>query len=510
MMMHLMARAVAALLSITAPAAAIQGPSAATETVSAEAALERLELARLFSDRAYAEAILAALDEASVGATTPGAPSLHAMRAVVLAALDRRAESGGATDALVLTAPPDPELYLLAWMAMSAILDADRMLTVLEASVRNVPAAQRDTLREAYTAPVVGSLIHHFRQKKLDAQRDRMAEALVALGWPGDWDPDSRDIFRKIVLTRRLEGGDAPGAATLAATISSPEVLLPLLVLRRYDGLNSRRGDPLQTLAQAIERHDRTTTASLAAAPSDIRRVIARQQFLRSLGRNEQAVTLLSPFTRDLTALAQDPEAIWLANDAAYALIALGRNDEAASLMARLVALDMAANPSLIGPSINYAEMLWTIGRPADAIAHIERLTPLAQEHANDYGRMWIASSAVCALTSLERHQEARSRLRSMEARPDDNPAALMRALLCMNEMDAAEKLIVKRLRSDEPEDMVLALQKYQTGGADVGAARPLYDRLRLLRERPAVQAALRPVGRVLSVPFVRSYYGSL
>ncbi len=86
----------------------------------------------------------------------------------------------------------------------------------------------------------------------------------------------------------------------------------------------------------------------------------------------------------------------------------------------------------------------------------------------------------------------------------------MTRALLCADKLDEAERLLLTRLRSDDPGDLVESLQIYRDGGAQVsGFERTIGQRWRALAARPAVKAAVDKVGYVLTLPIVKSYWGS-
>lgn len=479
---------------------------------AARQAVDELDYDRIWTDQPYAQSMLQHLDAlAPLAAADPSrAAALDAFRALFLAALDRLQESRLAVDRVLASGVAEPETYTLSWAAASIIHDPDLMLSTLETMAKRVSPASRSEVYAVLTPAVVGPLYRHFRAKKMDAQRDRLVDAMVEMNWPGDTDPGSRDAFRKALLDRRLSQGDRGGAKAIASTIVAPDSYLPLMVMRKYNGLLDHKDDPTVRFQELLTGFDRQTAAALAADPKNFQRVLDRAQFLRSLGRETEAVSILTPFTADVAAThAQDVQGMWLMNEAAYALIGLGRNEEALRLMSQLVKMDMAENPDLIGPSINYAEMLWEAGRPAESLAHVAHLKTV-EEHANAYGQMWIMSSFVCSLQSLGRTEEAAAQARLMDGRRSDNPAAFTRALLCTGNLDRAERLMVERLESEEPYGMVLALQDYQAPKAKGGAGQAIYDRLLQLRERAAVRAALERVGRVLPLPLARSYYGGV
>lgn len=513
----------AALIAFTAPADAdwrdpgnprsgLLARASPSQAAAGTNPLDGFDYARLHTDRAYAQDMLATLDAALQSASDD--PEVEAvmqgLRAAVLGALDRAPEAGVAVDRVVALGRPGKEAYGLAWLAAADMGDLARMVNLLEAMARNVPAADRGQLLALMPLTVVNMLEHSLRSEGRTADRRRLAEALIAMDWPDPLDRASADYFRRQLVDQRLEQRDLDSARQMAASVTSPSTLLSLLVHRKYDLAVAARGDASAAFTSALGAHDRATAAALAAQPQNHRFALSRAQHLRSVGREQDALAVLMPFTADLAATAAaDPQGIWLVNEAAYALLALGRRSEAVSLMSRLVAMDMAANPELIGPSINHSVVLWRAGRFDEALAHAQRLDREAQQYANDYGRMWIASSVVCSLASLDRGAEAAPWLRRMQAQADSNAAALTRAYLCLGDMDAAEALLVRRLESAEPESALLALQRYAVAVPGDEVER-LYSRLEQLRDRPAVRQAVDRVGRILNLPLSRIYWGDL
>jgi hypothetical protein len=78
-----------------------------------------------------------------------------------------------------------------------------------------------------------------------------------------------------------------------------------------------------------------------------------------------------------------------------------------------------------------------------------------------------------------------------------------------MGDLDASERLVIQRLGSDNPAEMLLSLQLYRmetSEGVGLDAVRKRFD---AVRERPAVRAAAERVGRILTLPIDRTYYGS-
>ena len=148
-----------------------------------------------------------------------------------------------------------------------------------------------------------------------------------------------------------------------------------MMVQTRYDAILAPGRDRLALLQEGLAQRDRDTSAALAAAPRDMRRVLDRVHYLRGVGRDADALALVMPFTRDLraTVFAQE-EGKWLINDGAYALIALGRDDDALALLRRLAALPIDQDWGLISQLINHAEILVDTGHYAEALERARML----------------------------------------------------------------------------------------------------------------------------------------
>jgi tetratricopeptide (TPR) repeat protein len=234
-----------------------------------------------------------------------------------------------------------------------------------------------------------------------------------------------------------------------------------------------------------------------------------RVEFLQSTGRADSGFAILRPYLSDVSAtVGSDPRGSWLIEYGAYALLAQGREAEAAALYARLIEIPLAEQPGLFDTNINYASFLWQLGRYRESLAQTERMLAALVPQTSDETRTAAWSAMVCALAGLERTAEARAWLQRMEARPDDYPNALMRAYLCLADLDAAERYALRRLGSDDPASAVTALQDWQLAEAPGAPAAALETRMAALRARPAVAAALDRIGHVLRLPANRTHWG--
>ena len=488
-------------------------PPASEESANEPAAVRAvraLDMRRIETDRAYAEEMILHLQSlAQLAAIDERARlELDALRMYALVTAQRPREARALLDDLLARRPDQASAYALPWFAALRLDDHERAVVVVETASRTLRSSEWAAMRGLLDKQLVWMVMREFGGEAGRPNRARFAEALFRIGWPGLDDPESSDSLRITMLDERLARSDAAGAADLAAGIVTPRNVLSLILMRRYDSVIGSQ-DRVALLQRTIAAHDRRTAEALESAPADLWKVLERAQFLRGQAREREAYDLLEPFTRDVPATVASGEAgMWVINEAAYALLALGRNDEAVAMTGALAALPIEGNSALIGPSINHSVVLWSAGRNEEAFAHAVRLDRDLAQHANAFGRMWMLASAVCALESLGRTSETEPWMRRLRDGRDDNPAALTRAYLCLNDLDAAEALLVRRLGGDDPETLVQALQDHQLGGELPESRSPVFQRLIALRDRPAVRAALDRVGHLLTLPLSRTYWG--
>ena len=500
-----------AVHAAAAPAVAAQAQPTADEIEASRAAIRDIDLDRLDNDQDYARAVLRHLDLLDQVADNPVVhESIDILRLSALRTLEQNDQIRTVVDRILARRPTEPATYAAVWRASLLITDYSRAVAVVDQASRELPGVEWAALRDSMGPRVPALMLTQFQRDDDDRLGRQLAEALFRIGWPGTGDLERSNDLRLILVDYRLDQGDTRAAADLAAGLTDPVAVLPLLVLRRYDGLFEPGDNRVARLQRALADYDRLTLEALGPQPR-VGPALDRARFLRGLGRHREALALLEPFTNDPAAsMDDDYRGIWAYNEAANALMSLDRKDEAVAMMERLLAAPVAENTDLIGPAINHASVLIDAGRHAEALAYATRLDRESSRLANDYGKMWIASAIVCSLAYLERAGEAAPMLERLRAGSDDNQAALMRAYLCLGNMEEAEALVIRRLEGDHPESMVLAFQDYQIDRDEMHDGDPAFDRFMSLSERPAIQAALERVGRVLQLPLSRTHWGGI
>ena len=508
------ARAGAPTPAPTAPPPQIDvpAPTARPSQEEVQASLDAIGAAdtrRLLTDGAYAAELLGHIDRIApyMSDDAAAANAVRNIRLLALATLARPAEGGPIIDQIIDARPTEAGQYAAAWLAALTFRDRPRAVALIETASRAVPGVRWAELRSLLDRQTVSSLLFELKTEGRTADRVRFAEALFRIGWPGGGDSESADFIRSILLEDRLAAGDAAAARNYADGVTSLGSTVPLLLGKRYDVALPPDADRLALLRTAIARRDRATREALAAAPANLRSLVERSNYLRSLSRDEEALALLRPHLADVPATAANGEhGMWVVNEAASALATLGREDEALALMDRVAALPLAANPSLIGLRINHLGMLWEAGRYEEVLRRAAALDADAERFASDFGKTWIAATRICALASLGRTGETAPFLAQLRGWSEINPVALSHAYLCLGDDAAAAALMVHRLEAADPDPAIQALQDYALGEVR-GPAGALLQRLSALRERPEVRAALERVGRRLTLPLARTYW---
>lgn len=506
----------AALAAFAQAAPAGSAPEPAPEQTARMAEAERvateLDWEKLVTEEAYAEQVVPHM--ALIEQTSRIAGQVEFARHVSMFALlrlGRFADAAAVSEKLVAAKPEEAGYYRGIFLGYLLLDQDEKAVGAIERAVASVSDPQGIAdLNEMFSEDAINHLFQRLYQTRDEARRMRAGEALARIGWPGAGRPVERDRMRALAVRARLMRGDRAGAAAMARELTDVDALLELLVQRKFDPLFGSDADRVARLRAAIEATDAATAEALAAEAGDVRRLLTRMQFLRSVGRDEEALKLVEPTLADIEAVERTgDQAFWIVNDAAYALVQAGRAAEAVALMDRLLALDADKHPMLVSMSINFVEILSGAGLHQRALDHALRISETQSKHASDYGRMWMEEGVVCSLAALGRAAEAAPRLERLRASGDTNPSARTRAMLCVGDLDGAERLLIERLQSKDPEQALVAVQRYRMAGRRSAVAELTQDRWAEVIARPAVQQAIARVGRVLELPLVDAYWGS-
>lgn len=483
----------------------------AQQRIEAMEAIQAVEQGRIASDKAYAETMLRNFDlaEPLVKDDPLRLLAFNTIKMVALVGAGRLDEADALSRRTVAANPDQSDAYKIRFSVALARQNAADAIAVLETADRKVKSpAQRKKLATIPSAHTVNGLQQWFQGRQDTVSQQRLAEVLLRLNWDGDGDPSWVDSLRMRVLKKRLEHGDTAAAKALADAVDTPQAVLTLLVMRKYDVLVEPGIDRNQRFQAAVDLEAARTLRDLSDDPDDDDVVLRRIAHLSSLGKNEEILTLTAALAADMELVAEKGQpAFWAISDRAKALRRLGRSDESIALMEKLIAPDFKQYPELINMRINHLGDLSRAGRHAAAFEQARALSENAGRYANAYGHRWIWSSAACALAAQGKVAEAETWLAKLRDKSSENYWALNHALICTDKLDEAELLMVKKLGEDSPIGLVGAFQNYKEDSAHPSAFdKHIEDGWRTLADRPAVKAAFDKVGRVLTLPTVASY----
>lgn len=308
-----------------------------------------------------------------------------------------------------------------------------------------------------------------------------------------------------------IAAGQVDRARERVSTVTDPQQILIMRVDRRFHALQQDRRTARRHDVRAAAAADLTRTRARAeAAAANLHGFLEVAQALRVLGRREEALAILDQHI----SRAQAPggggyedtadSLNWLLNERAYVLYDLDRADEAQEAFGLSIAVGEDGNPS-VSQVINFASMLVAQQRPRDAL-EVVRTTG----DASPYGNMWMAAVRACAAAQLGDSALQETSMAFLREHAEDNYAAITRASLCVNDLDAAAALYIARLADpDTRKAALLALQRYQPSpGSSLPNDPILQARLNQVRDRADVQAAVGAVGSIEDVPLRNVYWG--
>jgi len=221
---------------------------------------------------------------------------------------------------------------------------------------------------------------------------------------------------------------------------------------------------------------------------------------LRDVGRSQEA---LAEIERVLPAAQAPPpannfddlqdELSWLLNAKADLLYDLGRNDEARTMFSSSVTVNLKGEVNA-NQAVAFAAMLNAEGRGGDALQVLRTLSRLSI-----YGDMLEQSERACAADQTHDQRTRDEALAALRAHETANPGALSHALLCVNDLDGAAALMIRRLSNPvEREQALLALQRYhrvETRRMPMEVVE--LQRLAQIRDRADIRTAVASVGRI-------------
>ena len=429
-------------------------------------------------------------------------------KALVLYALNRRRSAYRAfEDAFEIADPHNDDSYFHYMNVLRDREEDERLLTVLQRMLARSPnLAER--LNVGWFANWHRKLGDAGREAEADAAILALATAAHAVG---STDEDLQWVFRD-AIDILLEQNDAELATAYLGRLREPDILIELLTNRSTATLwSAAEAQAGSDLSIAIKKYVDDTFLQANLSPDEFDTHTRHIMALRGSGRSDDAVRYASLYRDNWPRIeAVGEDAFWFINEAAYALMDVGRFDDALQLMQRLVDIGLLDNGKLVPMGINRAQMLMHTGDFAAALEAAGDLEEPGEEFANDYGWMWIYNVQACSLHQLGRKDEAHAVLsETMTSLADENPAAMTKTLLCLEDYDRAAATLIERLGDPEKNShLIPAFSETMQSGATPPFLQELRRRASELRSRQDVRDAFDRVGRSISIAGAPIYWG--
>ena len=306
-----------------------------------------------------------------------------------------------------------------------------------------------------------------------------------------------------------LESGDVDAASAMASEISTASPWLSIAADRKYEQLwNSEFIDIDAILDDLPERDIRAAMDGAMTHPESVIAMLSLIQALHYSGQlaaAEKLVTTTGGNTKLYNGSQEDW--YWFMNEAAYLFEDMNQFERANRVMQSLANIKPEDDGDIVNQIINFGAMLVRQGDPERALEILSIVD--GTEYVSEYGQGWIDASAACAYVILADEGAASTAAANLAEHADQNYAAAMEALLCLNRIEEAAELAITRLREEKTRTgMLEAFANYRESADQPPYEKELFDRLRSVRDRPEVLAEINRYGRVIDVPMERAYWG--
>lgn len=343
------------------------------------------------------------------------------------------------------------------------------------------------------------------RKARLDDERLGMLELLYNIRWKLSDDREPSTLWRELSLLE-LERNQRDQAREIAAHIADPYDVIAMRADNRYRPLFGSDIVPhdVRKVANAeIEQH----RAAVEANPRSLSRVVRLGTNLIRTLRDQEVLSLTDEVMQRVesgavvgSASTQAPyddlnnQYPWILELRAQALAHLGRFDDEVAMRKR--SLEWQGNQDTVSHNLNLAETLEQLDRPREALA---MLPP--PDKATPFGRMVMQFVRLAAAIEQADEAEASRALAYLREHQDDNPRLLQKALVIAGRDDEFASLMLSRLNDPTlRSEALVELQDYPEPAAPPRLAQ-WRARVKLLRQRPDVRAAMNRVGRVDRYP---------
>lgn len=315
--------------------------------------------------------------------------------------------------------------------------------------------------------------------------------------------------------------GDTDGLREIILSLTQPGQILQVRIDRRFDPI--RQDGSLESFLN-LESAAENENARLRSLPEKYDNYasgyIMYARALVAVWRFEEALDVIEPIALRIRTPEGREEFVDSKREESWVLKTYSdvlwhaRYPEQSEDIFRESVRPLDSDKSSISQQINFASGNASKGKFSEALDGVANLD---DDRASEYGRMWVRKIRVCAKAMAESPSDYTNSLNYLIANQRANPAALLKAYLCMNDMDKAAEVLIRRLySSDQRIEALLSLQhrSYSINGTNALSGVPhshdphdsvspghlLRHRFDELRDRGDVLEAVESVGRIEEV----------
>jgi tetratricopeptide (TPR) repeat protein len=347
----------------------------------------------------------------------------------------------------------------------------------------------------------VYDLINRLRkQTGGDETRFRLLAALHDAHWKPNDPFSAPDGLWIDLMGDYIDRGQLDKARAVGSDITEPRALIRIAANRRFDSV---AGDipRLRDIGGASDRELGRLRAAAVAHPEQLAGVVAVSLALIERERPKEALDLVDatlakiPADKSAKSPFSDPDQLnWLLDRRAKALFRLGQTDKAIAVMEAGAQTTENGQPN-VSQTLNLGGDLEELGRPAEALAAIKTIN---ETNTAPYGGMFAAEIRACSYAQLHDAAGMTAAVEYAKAHIADSPSTVVDIGVCTRDLDLAAKTLIDELNDPKLRPDALDLvQNWLEPKVLSNVAREEHRRLRLVRDRPDVQAAITRVGRI-------------
>jgi tetratricopeptide (TPR) repeat protein len=345
------------------------------------------------------------------------------------------------------------------------------------------------------------------RNPALRAQRTELLEALYQAEYKSELGVEPSHLWL-MLATDALEQKDLSRAREISRRIKHSTILVSMRIDKRFDVLIA--AEPrLRDVRAAADREAKYLKAVTKKRPKSLHALVQYANALFTLGKFDTMLSLANDAIARMEEAPEDQPPYediddnlnWLHNSKANALVALGRLEESAEVLANWERSDRN-RADKVSQAINLGAAYNWMGRPDDALKAVDGLD--WSRGMSEYGRMQYQRVRFRAYLLKGMDSEAREIVEWIREHQDDAPNTAQSTLLEIGDIDDAAALLVSRLRDvDKRAEALEEIQKYrETPHSD------RYKEFEALEEsmlsRPDVAAVIAEYGRREKFPIYR------